>query len=254
MTSIFQTTPFQHDHVLRFITAFGELFTGVTIRKNDSSGVRKQVYEVPVEYAPKDKWISRLREQPDLTSPQIKVTLPRMAFEMVDFRYAPDRKIGVNGAYAIGNINGMRGKIFPPTPYDVIFNLYAATKDQIDSLQILEQITPYFQPYMTLNYEILPEYQIFKDVPITLEGYQIEDTFAGSPEDQRTVTQIFTFAAQMDFFGPTIASSTIIKRALVLMGHQFGNPINTTLEVRVDPISAAKTDAYTIIETKTEMI
>lgn len=252
--TIFQNRPFNHETIQRFIIAFGELFTGITIQKLDANGNKKQVYEVPVEYSPKNKWISRLREQPDLTSGQIKITLPRIAFEMTDFRYAPDRKIGVNGVYAIGNINGMRGKVFPPTPYDVIFDLYVATKDQTDSLQILEQIVPYFQPYMTLNYEILPEYQISKDIPITMEAYQIEDTFTGSPEEQRTVTQIFTFAAQMDFFGPMILSSAVIKDAFVNFGYDFNNPTTKTMEVKVDPITASKDDTYTIIETNTEII
>ena len=195
-----------------------------------------------------------LRERSDLNAHQVKMTLPRMAFEMVDIQYAPDRKIGVNGSYAVGEINGMRGKIFPPTPYDCIFELYVLTKDQNDSLQIVEQILPYFQPYMTMNYEILPEYKIFKDVPVTFQAYRTEDTYAGSPEEQRTVTTIFTFAAQMDFFGPMTATTAVIKDAIVKMGENYGKPTNITLEAKVDPITASISDSHTINTTITERI
>lgn len=252
--SVFGRTPYYHEHVVRFITAFGELFSDITIQKRDGSGNKKQVYTVPIEYAPKNKWVSRVREQNDLAANQVKITLPRMAFEMVDIRYAPDRKVGVNGSYAIGTANGMRGKIYPPTPYDVIFNLYVMTKDQGDSLQVLEQVLPYFQPYMILAYEILPEYGIMKEVPITLQAYQTEDTYEGSPEDQRTVTQIFTVAAQMDFFGPTTLSSAIIKDINIYMGENQQTPDSAHIEIKVDPISANPGDNYTIIETITEKV
>lgn len=252
--SLFNQTPYYHEHVLRFFTAFGDIFSGITITKRDEQGNKVKVYEVPIEYAPKNKWLSRIREQNDLTASQIKMTLPRMSFEMTDIRYAPDRKIGVNGTYALGNALGNRGKIFSPVPYDVIFNVYVLTKDQNDSLQILEQILPYFQPYLTLNYEILPEYQITKDVPITLMSYQTEDTFEGSPEEVRTITQIFTFSAQMDFFGPTILNSAIIKDVIINMGYTYNNIITGVLETKVNAITASKDDNYTIIETKVELI
>jgi len=248
--SLFSTKPFAHEHLERFFVAFGNLFGGITIQKKDSAGNKLQTYEIPIEYAPKNKWVARIREQNDLQGPQIKMTLPRMAFEIDDIRYAPDRKIGVNGCYAIGEFNGMRGKIFPPTPYDVIINLYCITKDQkADTNQIVEQILPYFQPFLMVNYEILPEYKITKDVPVSFTGYQVEDTYAGSPEEQRTITQIFTFSAQMDFFGPNIVTTAIIKDAFVNFTFAKGGPVAAQVEEKINPLTASKTDPYAIIET-----
>jgi len=252
--SLFNQTPFYHEHILRFFTAFGDIFSGITITKRAENGDKLKIYEVPIEYAPKNKWLRRIREQNDLTAPQVKMTLPRMSFEMIDIRYAPLRKVGVNGSYALGVVNGSRGKIFPPTPYDVIFNVYALTKDNNDSLQILEQIVPYFQPYLSLTYEILPEYQITKDIPITMQAYQVEDAFEGSPEDVRTVNQIFTFAAQMDFFGPMMTNSAIIKDVIVNVGYEYNKPTHTKIEVKVDPITANVDDVYAINSTITTEI
>lgn len=246
---IFENTPYYHKHIQNLIVSIGNLFSGITIVKKDTEKNKVQSYKVPLEFAPKNKWISMLRERPDFNSAQIKMTLPRMALNFVDIQMAPDRKIGVNGSYAVGNNGGMKGKIYPPTPYDCIFELYVLTKDQGDAQQIVEQILPYFQPYMIMNYEILPEYKIFKDVPVSMQSYRTEDTYEGSPEDVRTVTTIFTFSAQMDFFGPTTVTTASIKHAIIQMGETYGQPTHTTIEAKVDPLTASELDTHTIIET-----
>ena len=262
--SLFSQAPYSHETLERFIVAMGDFFSGIHVQKYDSTGNKIQDYVCPIEYAPKDKWISRIREQNDLTGPQFKMTLPRLAFELVDIRYAPDRKVGVNGTYAVGNIAATnttpayRGKIYAPTPYDCDFNLYLLTKDQKnDSFQIMEQIIPYFQPYANISMIILPEYGITKDIPLTLRKFEMEDTYEGSPEDIRTITTTFSFTAQMDFFGPMIVTDAIIKQINIAMttGDVF-NPSNpttlATIQETVSPFSAAVTDPYTIITNITE--
>jgi len=257
--SLFSAFPFTHQTIERFIVAMGEFFSGIHVQKFDTNGNKIQDYICPIEYAPKDKWISRVREQNDLTGPQVKMTLPRMAFELIDIRYAPERRIGVNGTYAIGTIPATsttpsyRGKIYAPTPYDCVFNLYILAKDQKnDSQQIIEQILPYFQPYTIIKYLILPEYNITKDVPVSMQKFELEDTFAGSPEDIRTVTTTFTFSAQMDFFGPMLITDAIIKQININMATVPFTPTTVPSVVvteTVTPPTAAVTDIYTVSQT-----
>lgn len=246
--SVFEHNHYYHQQVKRMIIAFGELFTGISIKKQEKSGKKYQEYPVPVAYAPKNKWVSRTTEQPDLMAPQVEITLPRITFEMAQMRYAPERKIGFNGAYVVGNIGGVRSKLFSPAPWDVTFNMYSYTKDQTDSLQILEQILPYFQPFMTLNYEVLPEYQIKKDVPVTLIDTSIEDSYEGSPDNMRQVIQTFSFNFQLDLFGPVPASGKVIKEAFINVGFLFPNPPTMQFSATVTPREANKYDAHTIIE------
>lgn len=245
---MFELNPFFHAHLKNLILAFGDTFSGITIQKNEDCATKLQTYQVPIEYAPKNKWISRRNEQPDFMAQQVQITLPRMSFEIVSMKYAPERRIGVPGTYVVGNINGKRGKIFNPVPYDVSINLYALTKDQTDSHQILEQILPFFQPYMMLNYEILPEYQIRKDVPVTYEGYTQEDSYEGSPEDMRLITQTFTFNAKIDLFGPLIAGGNVIKDVLIDLGYNSTNPATRQYEAVVNPRAANKDETHTVDE------
>lgn len=246
---------FYHQTIKRFLVAFGELFEGLSIIKRDENGNRLQDYPVEIEYGPKNKWISRQREQPDLTAQQVQITLPRMSYEIVDIQYDPTRKVGVNGSYAVGSIGNMRSKIFNPVPYDVIIQLRSYTKDQQHSQQIMEQIVPFFQPYLSLNFEILPEFKIFKDVPILLQSYEQVDTYDTSPEELRIVQQTFTFSAQMDFFGPLIGSTGVIKDIIISLSEDKTFSTDTVeIEIKVDPITANKNDTYIIVENIKEMI
>jgi hypothetical protein len=247
--SVFSNTPYNFQSLERFISALGQLFTGITLVKRDNNGSKISTVQIPISYAPKSKWLAMITERPDLEGPQVKITLPRAAFEITDIKYAADRKIGMQGAYTVGDINGKRGKIFPPAPYDVTFNLYVATKDENNaSFNVLEQIVPYFQPYMTMKYEILPLYKINKEVNITLLDYQNEDTYDGSPENQRTITQIFTFVANVDFFGPMITNTAVIKEVLVKTSFDSTMKATHLYDLKVNPFSANATDNYAVLE------
>ena len=247
--SVFTNNYSYHQSVKRFIIAFGNLFAGIGIEKHEKDGSVRGTRTVPIAACPRNKWVSRQFEQPDLMAPQVEISLPRITFEMVEIKYAPERKIGFQGAYVLGNQDGKRTKIFNPAPWDAMFNLYTYTKDQTDSLQIMEQILPFFQPSLTLNYEVLPEFQVKKDVPITLMNVQSQDTYAGSPEEYRDVIQTFTFATKLDFFGPMPSSGSVIKKALIDFAYLFPNPPHSQYEAKVDPLTADKDDVYTIIET-----
>lgn len=247
--SVFSDNPFNFQSLERFVASLGALFSGITLTKRDNTGSKLSAIQIPISYAPKSKWQAMISERPDLEGHQVKITLPRAAFEITDIKYAADRKIGMQGAYTIGDINGKRGKIFPPAPYDVTFNLYVATKDENnDSFNIFEQIVPYFQPYMTMKYEILPLYKINKEVNISLLNYQNEDTYDGSPENQRTITQIFTFVANVDFFGPMLTNTAVIKEVLVKMAFDSSNKATHLYDLKVNPFSANATDNYAVLE------
>ena len=247
--SVFSDNPYNWNSLQRFVAAIGQLFTGVTLTKRDNSGSKVSAIQIPIQYSPRSKWQQMISERPDLEGPNLKLTLPRMAYEITDIKYAADRKIGMQGAYTVGDINGRRGKIFPPAPYDITFNLYVATKDENDdSFLVTEQIVPYFQPYMTMKYEILPLYKINKEVNISLLNYQNEDTYDGSPENQRTITQIFTFVANVDFFGPMLTNTAVIKEVLVKMAFDSSNKATHLYDLKVHPFSANATDNYAVLE------
>ena len=95
--SLFKDNPYYWSTVVKFITAFGNLFTGMTLTEMDSACNITKVIRVPIAYGPKNKWLSRLSSEPDLDSTHVRMTLPRLAFEITDYRFDPTRKIGTQG-------------------------------------------------------------------------------------------------------------------------------------------------------------
>lgn len=248
---IFQANHFYHQTTKSFIVAFGSLFNNISIEKYHADGSKAQTYEVPIDFAPKNKWLTMISERPDYTTNQVQMTLPRLSFEITSMRPNMSRKIGFNGTYSMGHLNaGGSTKIYNPVPYDLTVNLYAITKDNEDMLQIIEQIIPFFQPTLVLNINLLPEFNIFKDIPISLMSVDTEDSYNGSVEDQRFINTTFTFNVPLYYFGPIADKSSIIKETIVNMTTDQGSI--ESYDAKVNPITANKNDVHTIVEKWTE--
>ena len=244
--SLFQDNSFYHGTIRNLITSVGQLFQGIQIQKYDAQGQKQQVIRVPCEYGPKDKWLSMLKERPDYDH-GVEITLPRLAYEIIDYRYDAARKIGTKGAYVVGNIADKRAKLFNPVPYDVHINVYSMCKDQNTSLQILEQILPYFAPSLTISMEVLPVFNLMKDIPIVLSGVTVEDSYEGSPDQLRTVVQTFSLVAQLDLFGPVNPKSSIIKHVNAGVTTTPTVKVQTTYVADVVPETANKGDGTYVI-------
>lgn len=210
-------TYFYHEKVRNCVAMFGRLFNNIyVIRKNSSGQVISQV-KVPLSYAPKRKYLERIRENPDLTEDtQVAIKLPRMSFEIVNFAYDPTRQLTKSNTFnSIGSSNTNRQKYFPPVPYTVSFQLNVYAKSQDDALQVVEQVLPYFNPQYTLTVKPFgADYPDFKeDIPIAIQGVSFQDDFEGSFETRRTIIYALDFEMKINFYGP-ILQSGIIRSAI----------------------------------------
>jgi len=73
---------FYHGLIRKTIVAFGSLFSDIYIdrKQGDSvTGETIQRLQIPLAYAPKEKWIVRLDSDPNLEQ-HTYTTLPRMSF------------------------------------------------------------------------------------------------------------------------------------------------------------------------------
>ncbi len=80
---------FYHGIIRSTIVAFGSLFSNIYIdrKKDDSvSGQTIQRLQVPLAYAPKEKWIVRIDSDPNLQN-NTYTTLPRLSFEITGYNY-----------------------------------------------------------------------------------------------------------------------------------------------------------------------
>ena len=57
---------FYHETMRKVVVAFGTIFNNIKHCKNNNSGVVTQSMKVPLAYGPKQKFLTRLREDPNL--------------------------------------------------------------------------------------------------------------------------------------------------------------------------------------------
>ena len=198
---------FYHESLRKIVVAFGTIFNNINIQRKDSSGNVVQSIKVPLAYSPKEKFIARLDQQPDLVEDRrVAVTLPRMGFEISGINYDPSRKLNRIGTIKKVRSSATDGKVmnkqFNPVPYNINLNLYSFTATAEGGLQIIEQILPFFQPDYTVTIRTVPSLNLVRDVPIILNNVNYEDTYSGDFTTRRAVVYTLGFTAKTYLYGP----------------------------------------------------
>ena len=199
---------FYHKKVRKCVSIFGALFNDIYVVRSNSQ------IKVPLAYAPKEKFLERIRENPDLVNDtKVAIKLPRMSFEITSFTYDNTRQLTkVNNFNTQGTAATNRQKFFSPVPYNINFQLNIYAKTQDDALQIVEQILPTFNPQYSLTIKpFSTEFPTFKeDVPIIIEGVGFQDDFEGEVAQRRTIIYNMEFQMKLNYYG-NIGTSDIIR-------------------------------------------
>jgi len=200
---------FYHDTIKKYVVLFGTIFNDIYILKGDGTDTT-QTIKVPVSYGPKQKFISRLTQDPDLTKP-VAIQLPRIGFEMTDISYASERKLPTINRVAVQDpTNPDRLKYqYMPVPYDFTFSMYILVKNANDGTRILEQILPFFTPDWTATLNLDSSMQHKYDIPIILDDVRCEDTYEGNFIERRVLTWTLNFTLKGYIFGPSRKSEQI---------------------------------------------
>ena len=204
---------FYNNSTRNVVVAFGTIFNTIQLHKKDGSGNVVQSMKVPLAYGPKQKWLSRLTEDPNLNK-KVAVTLPRIGFEISGIAYDPARKLQKTvkvKKVADGTDTNQVKSGFMPVPYKINFELYVLSKNSDDALQIVEQILPFFQPDYTVTMKEVPELDIIRDVPIILNSVGYEDDYEGTFTSRRSIIYTLSFTAKYYMYGPVTASNIIRK-------------------------------------------
>ena len=233
-------TYFYHEIIRKTVISFGTLFNDIHVRHQDSTGKDISQIKVPISYGPKQKFLARIQQQPELNK-ATQITLPRISFEMNNIQYDPSRKSGISQTFKASE-SGKLKKVFMPVPYNLGFELNILTKLQDDSLQILEQILPFFQPGFTLTIDLVDEIGEKRDVPMVLENIAFTDDYEGNFETRRALIYTLSFTAKTYMFGPIADSTEGLIRKVQVDYYSDSNPQTAKREQRYTVKAAAKKD------------
>lgn len=217
---------FYHGIIRKSIVAFGRLFSNIYIdrKQGDSvTGETIQRLQIPLAYAPKEKWLVRIDQDPELEN-HTYVSLPRMSFEIIGYTYDPQRKLNRMQQIKCGN-GGSVTTMYTPVPYNLDLSLYVLTKTQEDALQILEQILPTFTPEYTMTINAVPDMNTKIDVPIILNSVAVSDEYDGDFQTRRFVTHTLNFQMKVNLFG-AVSGQNVIEQVNANVGENedFSNP------------------------------
>ena len=242
---------FYHETLRKCIVGFGTLFNDIHITRKDSSGTVTQSMKVPLAYGAKQKFLTRLREDPSLTK-TVAITLPRIGFEIGQIAYDATRKLNkIQKVKKAGSAGNKVDSQYMPVPYNIDFELYAMSKNSDDALQIVEQILPYFQPDYTITINDIVQMSSKRDVPIVLTGISYEDNYAGDWSERRAIIYTMSFTAKCYLYGPVISGQVVTK----VQVDQYTDSSTAApkreqrLTVTPDPVSAGMDEDFGFNET-----
>ena len=234
--------------IRKAIVAFGNVFNNIVIQRKDGQGNTVQLIKVPLSYAPKQKFLARIQQRPELTEPEVLIEGPRMSFEMVQITYDPNRKIAPLQQSRTLNSSTTATSQYAPTPYNLTVYLYIYSRNQDDGLQIIEQILPYFNPDYNLNFKAIPELDIKNDLPIILDTIGFEDDYEGDMVSRRSILWTLSFTLKLNFYGP-VNNQNIIRRVITNTFNDNTGNILQAASIITNPSNALPNVNYSYVET-----
>ena len=232
---------YYHEIVRKTIIAFGTLFNDIHIRHQDGDGNDVSDMKVPLAYGPSQKFLARLTQQADLNKP-VQITMPRMSFEMTSIQYDSTRKSSLVQTFKTCDDGSKVKKVFMPVPYNIGFELNILSKLNDDSLQILEQILPYFQPHFNLTVDLVQSIGEKRDIPIVLESVNFQDDYEGNFDTRRALIHTLQFTAKTYLFGPIADSSDGLIRKVQVDMYSSTDRATAKREMRYTVTPTAKED------------
>ena len=147
-----------------------------------------------------------------------------------------------------------REKLFTSTPYILNFQLNVYAKSQDDSLQIVEQILPFFAPQYTISVKPFSDIpSLVEDVPITLTSVTMQDDYEGAIEQRRTIIYTLDFEMKIAFHGPLNENRIIrdVRSNLFLQnaGLSDSDVYLETIKVVPNPTTVSADSDYGFTET-----
>ena len=225
---------YYHEIIRKTIISFGTLFNTIDIRHKKQDGSAYSTMRVPIAYGPREKFLARLEQKPDLRS-RVAITLPRLAFELTSIQYDNERKVSTMQTFKATNNSGTKvaRKVYMPVPYNLGFRLDVMTQYNEDSLQIVEQILPVFQPSFNLTIDLVDSIGEKRDIPMVLESVDFEDNYDSGYEEKRIITHTLQFNAKTYLFGNVPESgSGLIKKVVIDKYTDYENTKTASRQLR----------------------
>lgn len=204
-----------HNETIRkLVLAFGNLFSQIPLIRYDDNGNEVERFVVSLIYAPKEQYVNRLNDDPELNS-KVQIVIPTLSYEMMGMTYDASRKQITNNKNFFQSSQGTLSQ-YNPVPYDFDFDLNLYSRTFEDAHQIVEHIVSYFTPDYTIKVNLIPAMGITKEIPIVLNSVDRDVEYEGDREgNSRRIIFTFKFTLKGFIFGkPSDVTNKLITHSI----------------------------------------
>jgi hypothetical protein len=199
----------------KLVVAFGTLFSDIHVKHNNSDPNADDLdIRVPIVYASQEKFIQRYLNPSSITDGvRIENQLPRLSYIMNAIAPDPNRRRNRNVPLKFvtsvnGNCNTSSNIVYSEIPVNINFTLFVYTRHIDDTLQIIEQIMPLFNPDHIINMDFT-DYITDIRIPISMASNNISDKYDGDLTNRRVNISTFNFIAKSYIFASASAGQQI---------------------------------------------
>lgn len=205
---------FYHGLIRKYVILFGSLFNNIYVDRVNEEGDVQRTIKIPIQYGPKERYLTRYRQNPDLLR-EISMVFPRMAFEITNISYDSSRKLNSIGRIpSVSSDGNALNTLYNPVAYNFDITLSIISRNTEDALRIVEQIIPFFTPQWTETLNLIPEANVSVDIPIIIRNINSVDTYSSNFENKEWIIWDLTFVLKGYLYGPS-RSSSVIKQSIV---------------------------------------
>lgn len=197
-----------HNSLEKNLLAFASLFNSIEVLEFNQDGTEKERITVPITYGPRERYIARAQQDPDLDK-QVALTLPAMAFVMTDMAYDASRSKTMMQKNTLDEYP-IRKSVFSAAPYNLTVTLDVIAKSQEDAHQIIEQIVPWFRPSFKFVLKSVPEMGFEDKVSVILNSVQKQDNYEADWLERREIIFTLNFTIKTHLYGPVREQGVII--------------------------------------------
>lgn len=219
---MFENQYFYNQSLRKLVVAFGSLFSNIVVEHEEKDSANTQI-KVPITYAPQEKFIRRLLEPSSITdNTRIENQLPRLSYIMTSVSPDASRRINKLNALQTPSIDGngdcenTGSQVTERVPVNVGFSLFVYTRHIDDTLQIFEQIIPYFNPDHIISIDMNDAQQEVL-IPLTMTQNSITEKYDGDFGGRRINISSLSFVAKSFIYGK-ITGFTRISTANASVG------------------------------------
>jgi len=200
---------FYNKNLRKLVVGFGTLFNNIIVEHSNPDGGDPLLVRVPITYAPQEKFIRRLLEPSSITdNTRIETQLPKMSYIITSMATDPTRRRN-KYSNASNNICQTTGStVYQEVPVNVNFSLFIYTRHIDDTLQIIEQIIPYFNPEHFIKLDMNAARPAV-NIPIVMTGNSISERYDGDLSTRRINISSINFTAKSYIFGEVFPSTAI---------------------------------------------